>query len=51
MYNNIIYMCIYIYIYIYIYSGVGINKTIYFTTSSFTYIYDHQVNKGDRKHT
>ena len=52
--------CIYIYIYIYksekyviyqecslikqsnIYSGVGI---IYFTTSSFTYVYNHQVNK------
>ena len=30
------------------YSGVGINKTyifIYFITSSFTYVYDHQVNK------
>ena len=28
----------------YIYSGVKI-KTIYFTTLSFTYVYDHQVNK------
>ena len=30
-----------------IYSVVGINKNIYFTTSSFTYVYDHQVNKND----
>ena len=29
-----------------IYSGVGINKAIYFATSSFTYVYDHQVNKN-----
>ena len=33
-----------LYIYIYIYSGVEINKS-YFTTSSFTYVYNYQVNK------
>ena len=44
-----IYIYIYIYIYkcIYICSGVGINKNYTFHNfKSFTYVYDHQVNKN-----
>ena len=48
MYINIsvyVYIYKYVYVYIYIYMYIYIIKTIYFTTSSFIYVYDHPVNK------